>query len=560
MITEICVRHFKRFREEIFPLTESVVLAGPNNSGKTTLLQAIAVWKLGLAKWRQHRSGSSATKRTGVPITRQDFTALPLREMNLLWEGRKVAGGGQKAGAPRLLEIVIKGRTGRREWECGLEFQYANPEMVYVRPSGSKQLDEAALNAFPPDEAKNLSIVHIPPLSGTERDEPRRDRGYQDVLVGQSRPGEILRNLLLEISESEEHWNELQDQIKNLFKIELGKPQYSEAQPYIVCEYVEENVTRPLDLANAGSGFLQVLLILAFFYARPAAVLLLDEPDAHLHVILQREVYDLLRKIASQRGCQLIIATHSEVLLDATDPPNVLAFLGDHPRPLLHEVERDALREALKRLSTIDLILARDIGSVLYVEGPTDQRILSEWAKILNHPARDFLNRPYVHWLAGRSLREARDHYFALRAAFSRIRAACLLDGDNRDEPDAEVTKSGLRVFRWQRYEIENYLLVPDAIKRFLGEAPLFNELVDEEFRKQVPEGTDLFSDHVSLTRIKASDEFLIPLLENVGRQTAKKDLYLLAAEMRPDEIHPEVIEKLDALAKVLLPPKAESK
>jgi hypothetical protein len=156
-----------------------------------------------------------------------------------------------------------------------------------------------------------------------------------------------------------------------------------------------------------------------------------------------------------------------------------------------------------------------------------------------------------VHWLGGRSLKEARDHFFAIRAAFPEVRGLCLLDGDNRDEPDAEILNAGLVVLRWQRYEIENYLLHPEAIKRFL-DFPLLGSRMEDEFWKQVPRGTDLFGDHVSLVRIKASDEFLVPLMRQLDRETPKKDLYLLAAKMLPEEIHPEITEKLDKMADVL--------
>jgi len=140
-----------------------------------------------------------------------------------------------------------------------------------------------------------------------------------------------------------------------------------------------------------------------------------------------------------------------------------------------------------------------------------------------------------------------------MKAAFPDIRALCLIDGDNLDQPDEEMVGEGLRVLGWKRYEIENYLLQPEAIKRFL-DFPLHNPQVDEEFRRHVPEGTDLFGDHVSLTRVKASDEFLVPLLERIDQPTPKKDLYLLAATMTEDEIHSEVREKLDHIAELTRP------
>ncbi len=556
MIRRVVIKNFKRFTEQTFDLADSIVLAGPNNAGKSTLLQAIATWKLGLERWIAQRQGSKAVKRSGVAITRADFTAVPLREMNLLWEDRRVSGDGERPGTPRLIEIVLQGETGGTSWTCGLELQYQGPEQVYVRPQGAKTLDQDAIRAFPAEAARSLEIVHVPPLSGIERDEPRRDRGMQDLLVGQGRPGEILRNLLWEIAQNlKEDWQAMAGHLRELFRIKVLEPSYSRTQPFIVCEYREPGHERPLDLSNAGSGTLQVLLLLAFLYARPASVILLDEPDAHQHVILQKQVYELIRKVARERGGQVIMATHSEVVLDATEPSRVLGFFGAAPRALGSETERDRLREALKRVTTTDLLLGQDVGAVLYVEGESDEKILREWARILEHRARRFLDRPFVHWLGGRSLREAKAHFFAIRAAFPAIRGLCLLDGDNRDEPDEETAHAGLIVLRWRRYEIENYLLQPAAIKRFVfPDFPLLEPRVDEEFWKQVPRGADLLGEHVSLVRIKGSDEFLVPLFEALERPTPKKDLYLLAARMERSEIHPEVREKLDRIAEVLCP------
>ena len=554
MIRRVTVRNFKRFREQTFDLADSVVLAGPNNAGKSTLLHAIAVWKLGLERWGARRAGGRAAARSGVAVTRAEISAVPLREMNLLWEDRKVSGSRGMAGARRLIEIVVEGRTNGEDWSCGIELQYANPELAHVRPVGARALEPAAFETFPPEGARALDIVHVPPLSGIERDEPRRDRGMQDLLVGLGRPGDILRNLLLEVSENDKAaWNELAAHLRGLFRIELQKPSYSAAQPYILCEYKELGLTRALDLSNAGSGMRQTILLLAFLYARPAAVILLDEPDAHQHIILQRQVYDLLRKIARERGGQIIVATHSEVVLDSTEPSRVLGFFGQAPRPLADETARDRLREALKRVTTTDLLLGRELGSILYVEGESDERILAEWARILDHAARRFFDRPFVHRLGSRSLRGAEAHFFALRAAFPDMRAVCLLDGDNRDEPDAETARSGMTVLRWRRYEIENYLLQPEAIRRFAN-FPLADRRVEEAFARQIPPGTDLFGDHVALVRVKASDEFLLPLLRTLGAPAPKRDLYQLAARMTADEIHPEAREKLRRIAKALDP------
>ncbi len=552
MIERVTIRNFKCFSSQTFDLADAVVLAGPNNAGKSTLLQAIVTWKSGLERWLAQRRRKD--RRSGASITRTDFTAVPLREMNLLWEDRRIMTGG-KQSRRRLIEIVLEGRSRGQKWECGLEFDYANSELIYVRPLKAKNLTNDVIQKFPPPGARDLEIVHVPPLSGIARDEQRHDRGMQDLLVGQGRPGEILRNLLWEIAEKEskEDWLQVAGHIRDLFGIELKEPSYSPARPFIVCEYKDPGTARPLDLSNVGSGTLQVLLLLAFLHSRPATVILLDEPDAHQHVILQKQAYELIRKVARERQSQVIVATHSEVILDATEPAKVCEFFSDAPRPLTSRTERDRLREALKRVTTTDLLHGRGIGAVLYVEGETDEKILGEWARILNHPSQRFFKRPFVHWLGGRSIREAGAHFFAMQAAFPQMRGLCLLDGDNRDQLDEETKKSGLVVLRWQRYEIENYLLQLEAMKRFL-DFPSLDREVEEAFHRHVPKGTELFGNHVSLERIKGSNEFLVPLFEKIGFPTPKKDLYLLAAKMEPQEIHPEAIAKLDRIGKVLCP------
>ena len=170
MIKKVALRYFKRFSNESFSLSERVVLAGPNNSGKSTLLQSISVWNLGLQRWMTWRSktGSRAVARTGVPLSRKDFAAIPLREMNLLWTDRDTAFSkgempGVKAGIPKPIEIVLFGiEEGGTEWDLSVHIRYANRELIYVKVTdahGHPHKDIARV-------AGGLQIVHVPPFSG----------------------------------------------------------------------------------------------------------------------------------------------------------------------------------------------------------------------------------------------------------------------------------------------------------------------------------------------------------------------------------------------------------
>src|SRR5215813_4556646 len=89
MINRVTIRRFKRFREETFEMPGHIVFAGPNNTGKTTVLQAIAAWGLSVNRWKElndFRTHNAVYAR--APIARQAFSAVPLQVFDLLWNQR----------------------------------------------------------------------------------------------------------------------------------------------------------------------------------------------------------------------------------------------------------------------------------------------------------------------------------------------------------------------------------------------------------------------------------------------------------------------------------------
>ena len=78
MITKLSIRNFKRFGEIEIDLDNPVVFVGPNNSGKTSALQALALWQVGINRWNEKRKGKGTPeKRSGVTINRRDLVAVP---------------------------------------------------------------------------------------------------------------------------------------------------------------------------------------------------------------------------------------------------------------------------------------------------------------------------------------------------------------------------------------------------------------------------------------------------------------------------------------------------
>lgn len=546
MIERVTIKRFKRFDEVTFDLPGHIVLAGPNNTGKTTMLQAVAAWDLALTRWKQlndyQRHGGSYAK---APIARQTFSAVPLRAFDLLWNERRYSGS---------IEIEIKSKKG---WTVAMELLSDSTEQVYVRPKPQAEPHTV--------RQAQLSTVFVPPMTGLSTAEPVYQRPKVDQLLGQGKPGDIIRNLLVEAHHTAA-WDVLKDSIRRLFRYELLPPDATGAD--IIVEYKAHPAGPRLDIASAGSGFQQVLMLLTFLHTRPGSILLLDEPDAHLHVILQDAIYGELRSVAARQSSQLIIATHSEVIINSVEPRE-LCMLMNHPRILETTVDRARLADSLGILTHMDVLLAQDAPGILYVEGYTDIHLLLEWARILNHPAYDTLTtklfwRPTV-WESrhGAPGVKAKDHYEALKLVRENLPGLILLDGDDDPRvPETPITGAGLQRLRWRRYEIESYLVHPTALERFVEKEVGPGALSAESKRdmRAYLEQTftlvflqDPLKPHplvdAYLQQRKARTDVIPPVLDAAGlRGFPYTRFNEIASVMQPDEIHPEVKEKLDAI------------
>jgi hypothetical protein len=69
MLTRLAIRNFKLFDDAEIELGERVVFIGPNNAGKTSALQALALWDLGAKRWLEKRGtrGQSAMAQSARP-------------------------------------------------------------------------------------------------------------------------------------------------------------------------------------------------------------------------------------------------------------------------------------------------------------------------------------------------------------------------------------------------------------------------------------------------------------------------------------------------------------
>lgn len=560
MLTQMTVRNFKHLREVTIELGQNVVLIGPNNSGKTTALQALALWEVGLRRWNERRRGQNPEKRPGVAINRRDLMSIPVPSANLLWYELHVRDVEREQGRTKStqnirIDIIVDGITNGISWSCGLEFDYTNEESLVCRP-----LRQSQGRMVVPPEASKVRIAFLPPMSGLAAIEPKLEMGRINVLIGEGQTAQVLRNLCYQIYEDNSNWSKLVKDIERLFGVTLRHPEYLVERGEITMAYRErDNI---LDLSSSGRGLQQTLLLLAYLYANPGAVLLLDEPDAHLEILRQRQIYQLITATAQAQGSQIIAASHSEVVLsEAANRDIVIAFVGSP-----HRID-DRGSQVLKSLKDIGFdqyYQAEQTGWVLYLEGSTDLAILKEFANKLDHEANQILERPFLYPLNANQPQKAREHFYGLREAKPDLVGIAIFD---RLEKNLE-TDTALTELMWKRREIENYLCFPEALLAYarhnlpddlfgMAEAQRREQIMQEIITDNVPPIALRDLSNQWWTNTKATDEFLDSLFSeyfkrlNLPNLLRKTDYYILANFVPDNLIDPEIIEKLDAIVEV---------
>ena len=568
MLTRLIVRNFKKFDEIDIELGDPVIFIGPNNSGKSSALQALALWHAGVNQWHQKRSGmKSPEKRSGVAINRRDLVAIPVPSAKLLWHSLHVREG-QKGVRQRTtnirIDIIVEGITKDQVWKCGLEFDYANEESIYCRPLRKDQGGKSERMKVP-DAAARVPIAFLPPMSGLAASEFRHDKGAINVLIGEGRTAEVLRNLCLYIyEEDQQRWNLMKEQLQSLFGAELLPPKYIPQRGEIDLKYKEHGII--LDISLEGRGMHQTLLLLAYMYANPGAVLLLDEPDAHLEILRQQQTYQLLTEVAKENGNQIIAASHSEVILnEAADRDVVIAFIG---KPHRINNRGSQVVKALREIGSDQYYRAEQTGWVLYLEGSTDLAILRAFAKRLDYQdALNALERPFVYYV-GNNPGKVREHFYGLREGVPNLKGIAIFDRLDRDLP----TDLGAEGYMWSRREIENYLCSRGTLEAYArAEAetsapePLFTSAETDRRVKAMQEAiTEVETALATLGKgspwdanTKVSDDFLDPLFRKYFKKLglpnlmAKKNFHELVPYVPQEEIAPEIQEKLEAIVAV---------
>lgn len=298
-LTNIKVENFKRIQSADIALADVNILVGTNGCGKSSLIQAV---HLASCLIRQADRVDS-TKTSTVGIDELDY--LPSNNYKMLGSN---APWGNKVGTPSSkITFTFSDEVNTHNAWC---------EMRSARNAGisiTGSIDSAVVGTLRNKE--KFFSSYIPGVSGIPNREEKRSRKVVLKSCSYGDSNVILRNALLLLKQDDDNnIKQIEDWMGELIgdvKIHIKHDEKSDLE--ISCDISINGVSRPIELI--GAGYIQMVQIFCYILLFNPGVLLIDEPDIHLHPTVQENLTRIFTAIAASRGIRIIITTHSPFII-----------------------------------------------------------------------------------------------------------------------------------------------------------------------------------------------------------------------------------------------------
>ncbi len=430
-ISEIKIKNFKCIKDTTIKFEPHFnLIIGKNNSGKSTIFEAMRLWQLAFYKFLKERTNNqeSSFKSTHYfSFTINDLSFLRINSFKRLFHN--------ESKKNILIQITLneKGNTidlpiifTLTTEELNLRFSLftvktakdadkvsRDQEIAEARKIASEQISKM-LGKPQGSKLKNLMLItYINPIFQLPTDEPFHTKGYIREMLHQSRVANVLRNLIhpyapkdyqtkakqLEDKNNDKYLLNIEKQLDKILSGIDRPPEltftsgFKETEDAFISIYANNsNNFSKVELSQLGSGtinLLNILSVLAFGESEGINlnILLLDEPDSHLHSNHQVQLFKYLKNVSTEDNKQMFIITHNHELISCSDKviyltedkTKIQAIVQDEYCKILEElavnsdfykmmIEKNKLQDELQQITK----------PTLYCEGTTDVTILKE--------------------------------------------------------------------------------------------------------------------------------------------------------------------------------------
>lgn len=312
---KIKIDKFKKIDSVEVELQALNVFIGTNNSGKSSFIQGIQfaissaqTLRLKSVTWRSQSDSQT------LNLDSTDFLYTPTRHIENLYHGRRLT------------------TSRRRTDRISMNFNFIDGDQASINVSRGKNGGFATVVTGKAlgqkvNDIDNPFCVYVPGIAGI----PIQEKFEVPIAIKKSATrgdsNNYLRNILLDISKSESKWNAFTYSINQIYSdIKIRVEFRDSVSEFIEVFVINEGIELPLD--SIGTGLLQTIQIFAYIEYFNPRIILLDEPDSHLHPTKQKHLAnELLRRTNENEKLKVVFSTHSRYILEALENiANVVHF------------------------------------------------------------------------------------------------------------------------------------------------------------------------------------------------------------------------------------------
>lgn len=304
MIEKITIERFKNINKIELSLGNINVLVGSNNSGKSSILQGIqfavsiaqttSLEEFRFTKWKNNNLSTS--------LTPNQIIYTPIRDIYSLGSGGSLSQDKQR-------EIIVRFQEKETNEIANFQLSKGKNKNLLTRIEG-RTLGNQIRNIEHP------FTIYVPGLAGISAFEELKSEGIVRRAAAKGDANSVFRNILWLLKQNTAKWESFIADFKDIFQGLTLNISFDKLKDEHINATIWDGI-KNLPIDAYGTGVLQAVQILSYIHLYSPKILILDEPDSHLHPSNQRIIAEKLSEITQRLNFQLILSTHSRHLLDA---------------------------------------------------------------------------------------------------------------------------------------------------------------------------------------------------------------------------------------------------
>ena len=321
------IKNYKKIESSKLNCLKINILLGGNNSGKSSVLSAIHFFFTSFFAFgsennvTSNKSKDKDKDKFSYLLQEKDFLFLPTGVLsNITYSSliKRSDNSNKNVKVGKSKPIIIKNNN-----KYGLSITRSSSSSYYF------DTNYDTLCNYQTNSKNIIHSVYCPGLSGISYEEEYHNKAYIDknsFTFGTT--SNILRNILFLLSKKEEDFKQFNSDLIEIFGSEynIQVPENGDEDIYIKIlvnikyKVSNEYFDKQIPLNQMGVGFLQILQILTYKHYYNPKVLLLDEPEVHLHASITKKLLTLLEKWVTDDTAplQVFVSTHSRNVVEHT--------------------------------------------------------------------------------------------------------------------------------------------------------------------------------------------------------------------------------------------------